>query len=208
MTGFAPNSAAAPATVGGKLAVIDHWGRFALGRPRQAKDPRARRPAVTCSKPRCRAGCPGSLEAGRPGGMSLPRTVLAPRGFAFTVCGVQVSQDAVRNSLSVSRASRRAPRPRPKASRPTASASTMRRATLEAAMGAAAPVHVVPTLCFANCERGCSAGISAPGKWSYMLGELDPERCRRSHALRRSLCQGDTGVVLPSGRPASLQRSV
>jgi predicted metal-binding protein len=79
---------------------------------------------------------------------------------------------------------------------------------LEAAMGAPAPVHVVPTLCFANCERGCSAGISAPGKWSYILGELRPEDAADLMLYGEAYAKAKTGVVLPSGRPASLQRSV
>jgi predicted metal-binding protein len=36
-------------------------------------------------------------------------------------------------------------------------------------MGKDAPAQVLPTLCFANCERGCSVGLSAPGKWSYLV---------------------------------------
>jgi predicted metal-binding protein len=80
--------------------------------------------------------------------------------------------------------------------------------SLEAAMGTAAPVHVVPTLCFANCERGCSAGISAPGKWSYVLGELRPEDAADLMLYGEAYAKASTGVVLPSGRPASLQRSV
>ena len=73
-------------------------------------------------------------------------------------------------------------------------------------MGAASPVQVVPTLCFANCERGCTAGISAPGKWSYMMGELDPEQAADLLLYGEAYAKAKTGVVLPSGRPASLQR--
>jgi predicted metal-binding protein len=79
---------------------------------------------------------------------------------------------------------------------------------LEAAMGTAAPVQVLPTLCFANCERGCSAGISAPGKWSYVLGELSPDDAADLMLYGEAYAKAKTGVVLPSGRPASLQHSV
>jgi predicted metal-binding protein len=79
---------------------------------------------------------------------------------------------------------------------------------LEAAMGTAAPVQVLPTLCFANCERGCSVGISAPGKWSYVLGELSPDDAADLMLYGEAYAKAKTGVVLPSGRPASLQHSV
>jgi len=79
---------------------------------------------------------------------------------------------------------------------------------LEAAMGTASPVHVVPTLCFANCERGCTAGLSAAGKWSYLVGELGPEHAADLLIYAAAYAKAKTGVVLPSGRPASLQTSV
>jgi len=75
-------------------------------------------------------------------------------------------------------------------------------------MGTAAPVQVLPTLCFANCERGCSAGISAPGKWSYVLGELSPDDAADLMLYGEAYAKAKIGVVLPSGRPASLQHCV
>jgi predicted metal-binding protein len=75
-------------------------------------------------------------------------------------------------------------------------------------MGQDAPVQVVPTLCFANCERGCSVGLTAPGKWSYLVGELGPEHAADLLTYATAYAKAKTGVVLPSGRPASLQTSV
>jgi predicted metal-binding protein len=75
-------------------------------------------------------------------------------------------------------------------------------------MGPAAPVQVLPTLCFANCERGCTAGITAPGKWSYLVGELAPELAADLLTYSAAYAKAKTGVVLPSGRPASMQTSV
>lgn len=80
--------------------------------------------------------------------------------------------------------------------------------SLVAEMGASAPVHVLPTLCFANCERGCTAGIAAPGKWSYLVGELSPELAADLLTYSAAYAKAKTGVVLPSGRPASMQTSV
>jgi hypothetical protein len=40
VTGFRPNSAAAPATVGGKLAVLGHWGEpWEGGGKRRIREP-------------------------------------------------------------------------------------------------------------------------------------------------------------------------
>jgi predicted metal-binding protein len=40
----------------------------------------------------------------------------------------------------------------------------------------AADVDVVPVECLSNCTRSCSTAVAAPGKWTYVVGDLDPER--------------------------------
>jgi predicted metal-binding protein len=75
-------------------------------------------------------------------------------------------------------------------------------------MGEAAPVRAIPTLCFANCERGCSVAIGAPGKWSYLLGGLGPEQADDLLTYAVAYAKAKAGVVLPSGRPTSLQTAV
>ena len=35
------------------------------------------------------------------------------------------------------------------------------------------PVRLARVTCLANCERGCTAAITTPGKWTYLLGGLD-----------------------------------
>lgn len=40
----------------------------------------------------------------------------------------------------------------------------------------AAGLAVVPVECLSNCERGCTAAVTAPGKWTYVIGHLDPDR--------------------------------
>lgn len=79
---------------------------------------------------------------------------------------------------------------------------------LLAEMGEAAPARAHPTLCFANCERGCSVAIGAPGKWSYLLGGLGPEHAADLLSYAVTYAKAKAGVVLPSGRPASLQQAV
>ncbi len=37
-------------------------------------------------------------------------------------------------------------------------------------------LEVVPVECLSNCTRACSAAVSAPGKWTYVIGHLEPDR--------------------------------
>jgi predicted metal-binding protein len=77
-----------------------------------------------------------------------------------------------------------------------------------AELGHDAPVRPIPVLCFANCERGCSVAIASPGKWSYLLGELGPEHAADLLIYAETYNNARAGVVLPSKRPASLERAV
>jgi predicted metal-binding protein len=77
-----------------------------------------------------------------------------------------------------------------------------------AELGPDAPVRPVPVLCFANCERGCSVAIASPGKWSYLLGELGPEHAADLLIYAQTYNTARAGVVLPSKRPASLEKTV
>jgi predicted metal-binding protein len=36
-------------------------------------------------------------------------------------------------------------------------------------------IAVVPANCLSNCPRGCSAAVAASGKWTYVIGDLDPD---------------------------------
>jgi predicted metal-binding protein len=74
-----------------------------------------------------------------------------------------------------------------------------------AALPTALPLRVRPTTCMANCERGCSAAISAPGKWSYLLGRLSPELASDLLIYAAAYAASASGTVMPSRRPASLR---
>ena len=50
--------------------------------------------------------------------------------------------------------------------------------------------------------------IGAPGKWSYLLGGLGPEHAADLLTYASAYAEAKAGVVLPSGRPASLQQAV
>ena len=75
-------------------------------------------------------------------------------------------------------------------------------------MGDASPVALQPVACLAVCERGCTAAISAPGKWSYLLGGLTEENAADLLTYGAAYAASRTGTVLPSKRPASLARAI
>lgn len=37
-------------------------------------------------------------------------------------------------------------------------------------------LDIVPVECLSNCNRSCTAAVSAPGKWTYVVGGLDPDQ--------------------------------
>jgi predicted metal-binding protein len=37
-------------------------------------------------------------------------------------------------------------------------------------------LDIVPVECLSNCQQSCSAAVTAPGKWTYVIGHLDPDR--------------------------------
>jgi predicted metal-binding protein len=62
--------------------------------------------------------------------------------------------------------------------------------------------------CLANCGRGCSAAITMPGKWSYLLGGLDAGHAADLLTYARAYIASASGTVLPRRRPASLREMV
>lgn len=43
-----------------------------------------------------------------------------------------------------------------------------------AAAGAALPVRLAPVECLSVCKRPCTVAASAPDRWTYVWGDLDP----------------------------------
>ena len=78
-----------------------------------------------------------------------------------------------------------------------------------AALLAADPaVELREVVCLSSCDAGCAAAISAPGKWTYLLGRLDPSLAPDLLTYAAAYANSKTGTVLPSKRPASLGRMV
>jgi len=67
---------------------------------------------------------------------------------------------------------------------------------------------LLPVECLSLCDHGCSAAISAAGKWSYLLGGLDQAMADDLLTYARAYAVSKTGLVLPSKRPASLANMV
>jgi len=67
---------------------------------------------------------------------------------------------------------------------------------------------VQPVECMAACSRGCIATLSMPEKWTFVLGELGPEKLSDLLAYLQLYRASKTGTVMPSKRPASLSDMV
>ena len=51
--------------------------------------------------------------------------------------------------------------------------AALKAAALEGAEG---DLDVQPVECLSNCTRACTAAVAAPGKWTYVVGHLDPDQ--------------------------------
>ncbi|MGI3778044.1 MAG: DUF1636 family protein [Janthinobacterium lividum] len=78
---------------------------------------------------------------------------------------------------------------------------------LHDAVAALAPhgIDLRETTCLANCERGCSAVLSMPGRWTYLLGRLTPAHAADLADYARAYAASRNGTVMPSRRAASLR---
>jgi predicted metal-binding protein len=80
--------------------------------------------------------------------------------------------------------------------------------TLIAEVGTPASVDLREVACLANCDRGCSAVIAMPGKWTYLLGRLDRSVAADLLTYIAAYAESTTGTVLPSRRPPSLRNMI
>lgn len=69
-------------------------------------------------------------------------------------------------------------------------------------------VRLAPVKCLAACDHGCTAAIASPGKWSTLLGRLNPELAGDLLLYGAAYAASASGAVLPSRRPASLANVV
>ena len=79
---------------------------------------------------------------------------------------------------------------------------------LEGLLSADDSVRLRPVACLASCARGCSATISMPGKWTYLLGGLNADIAPDLLTYGAAYAASKTGTLMPSRRPASLADAV
>ncbi len=100
-----------------------------------------------------------------------------------------------------------------RAGRPPAEGETPRGAHLHAALAdliaaRGADVELREVACMANCERGCSAALAMPRKWTFLLGHLTPDHAADLLAYAAAYAAHATGTIMPSRRPESLRNAV
>jgi predicted metal-binding protein len=80
-------------------------------------------------------------------------------------------------------------------------------ATARAAAGTGVTVRRVR--CLANCNRGLSAAIRRDGAWTYVFGELDPDRDAAALVEGARLFAEAREAIMPwRGRPEVLKRGL
>lgn len=67
-------------------------------------------------------------------------------------------------------------------------------------------VEVVGVNCLASCRNTCSATISMPGKWGWLMGHLHAGLAQDLLTYVAAYRRSARGVVVPSKRPASLEK--
>jgi cobalamin biosynthesis protein CobW len=73
----------------------------------------------------------------------------------------------------------------------------------------ASEISVEPVECLAVCKRPCTISVTAKGKWSYLIGDLDPlVHAREIVDAAIAYSRSDNGIVPWKERPLSFQRGV
>jgi predicted metal-binding protein len=69
-------------------------------------------------------------------------------------------------------------------------------------------IEIVPVECLSNCTRGCTVAISGFGKWTYVLGALDPEQHAEDVIRFARLHQAHTdGLPVWRERPVHIRKN-
>ncbi len=70
-------------------------------------------------------------------------------------------------------------------------------------------VAVTGVECLAVCTRPCTIALSGANKWTYLIGDLDPDRqVDEIVAAARSFAASENGIVPWHERPASFRKGV
>jgi predicted metal-binding protein len=70
-------------------------------------------------------------------------------------------------------------------------------------------LQVTPVECLSVCKRPCTIALMASGKWTYVVGDLDPEvNVDDIISMAVSYRLSDNGIVPWRERPQSFRRGV
>jgi predicted metal-binding protein len=73
----------------------------------------------------------------------------------------------------------------------------------------AAIVTVTPVECLAVCKRPCTIALSGPGKWTCVVGDLDPgQHAGDVIAAALSFAATDNGIIPWRQRPLAFRKGV
>ena len=72
-----------------------------------------------------------------------------------------------------------------------------------------ASVSVTPVDCLAVCKRPCTVALAGAGKWTYLIGDLDPDtHAEEIVSAALSFAASENGIVAWRERPASFRKGV
>ena len=75
--------------------------------------------------------------------------------------------------------------------------------------GGASGVELVPVECLSGCKRSCTVALASPGKWSYVIADLDPaHHAGDILAFAKAYAAHPEGVPAWRERPEIVKRSV
>ncbi len=70
-------------------------------------------------------------------------------------------------------------------------------------------LRVVPVECLAVCDRPCTIAFAAPDKWTYLIGDIDPEHDSDDIILAAKRLSGSPAPVLAlADRPSFFRKGV
>lgn len=72
-----------------------------------------------------------------------------------------------------------------------------------------ADIDVVPVECLSVCKRPCTVSFAAPGKWTYVYGDLAPETAAPViRAAARLYADASDGLIPWKLRPDAMKKGV
>jgi len=70
-------------------------------------------------------------------------------------------------------------------------------------------INISPVDCLAVCERSVTVAFTAPGKWTYVIGDVDPENDETDIiSVAKAVLQSSHGVPAMNERPPFFRKGV